>query len=137
MTDLDQGGVDRQWIKTWFGPTLGWAMTQIASIFAVSAGGTTNVPKLTTLVMVNFNGAVTLQLASTIPSGVSPLPLDAGTLFVYPLTIVDVGGFAAANPITILPAVGELIMGLASIQIANDHGSFSLLPKRTGGWEQQ
>lgn len=131
--DLDKGGTERQWIKTWFGPSLGWAMTQIASVFSVAAGGTSNVPKGTTLVMVNFNGAVTLQLPSTIPTIVTP-----ASFFKYPLTIVDVGGFAGAGTeITILPANGETIMGLPQVQILNPHGSFSFLPKNTGGWEQQ
>lgn len=115
------------------GPSLGWTTVQIASVYPVTAGGTTNVPKGTTLVLVSFNGAVSLQLPDMVPTNIVP-----ESYFKYPLTIVDAGGFAGAGTeITILPAAGKTIMGLASIQISNPHGSFSLLPKPDGNWEQQ
>lgn len=129
--DLDKGGVQRQTIKAQMGPSLGWVDAFIAYIQSVVAASA-DVERGTTLVMVNFDGAVTLQLPSTIPSIIAPV-----TYFKYPLTIVDIGGFAndVDKQITILPAAGETIMGLASIQITVSHGSYVLFPKDTGGWE--
>jgi hypothetical protein len=46
-----------------------------------------------------------------------------------PITIVDIGGNAATNNITINPNnVSETVMGLASIKIATAYGGFTLLP---------
>jgi hypothetical protein len=45
-----------------------------------------------------------------------------------PITIVDVGGTAAANNITINPASGDTVMGLASIKIATNYGGYTLAP---------
>lgn len=132
MVDLDKGGTERQWIRVNLGPTIGWVLIQLSNILEVITGGTKNVVYGTTLITVNFNGAVTIQLPSSIPNSAIPSTLQG-----LPLTIVDIGGFAAANPITILPFAGQTIMGLASIQIANDYGSFSLVPIETGGWAQQ
>ncbi len=126
--DLDQGGTIRLWEKTYLGPSLGWIMLQVSSIVNVVAGGTTSVPAGTTLVTVNFNGAVSLQLASSIPI------LGAVT---QPLTVVDVGGFAATGNITILPFGTEKIMGLSSLVISTNFGGFNLLPVSGGGWNQQ
>ncbi len=126
--DLDQGGTIRLWEKTYLGPSLGWIMLQVSSIVNVVAGGTTQVPAGTTLVTVNFNGAVSLQLASSVPI------LGAVT---QPLTVVDVGGFAATGNITILPFGTEKIMGLSSLVIATNFGGFNLLPVSGGGWNQQ
>jgi hypothetical protein len=52
-----------------------------------------------------------------------------------PVTIVDIGGFATASPITINPIGAELISGLASVQLASAYGSIILKPiLETGGW---
>ncbi len=126
--DLDQGGTIRLWEKTYLGPSLGWIMLQVSSIVPVVTGGTTTVPAGTTLVTVNFNGTVSLQLASSIPI--------LGTI-TQPLTVVDVGGFAATNNITILPFGTEKIMGLTSLVISTNFGGFNLLPVSGGGWNQQ
>ena len=65
-------------------------------------------------VLVNVNGAVTIQL-----------PPAAGRLGI-PISIIDIGGYAAANNITILPFGVETIMGRPSIAIATNFGSFTL-----------
>jgi hypothetical protein len=46
-----------------------------------------------------------------------------------PITIIDIGGNAAANNITLQPNnPAETIMGLASIKIATNYGGFTLQP---------
>lgn len=132
-TDLDQGGTARQWQKVNLGPTVGWLLFQISNVLNVVLAGITNVSVGTTLVTVNVNGAVTIQLPSAIASGGIPT-----TFLGLPITVVDIGGFAAANNITILPFGTETIMGLASIQIATNYGAFTLTPNTvSGGWSTQ
>jgi hypothetical protein len=48
-----------------------------------------------------------------------------------PIKVIDVGGNAAANPITINANAGDTIMGLASIQITSNYGGFQLTPNPT------
>lgn len=127
-TDLDRGGALRVWDKIYLGPTLGWIMFQVTNLIQITTGGITDVPFGTTLVTVNVASPVTVQLASSHPGN---------AIIASPITIVDIGGNAAANNITILPYGNELIMSLASIAIANDYGAFTLEPLSTGGWVQQ
>lgn len=132
-TDLDQGGTFREWVRTYLGPTVGWIMFQVNNVLAVVAAGTTTIQPGTTLVTVSVNGAVTIQLPSAIPAAGIP------TSFLgLPITIVDIGGFAAAHNITILPFGTEKIVGLSSIAIATSYGAFTLTPNTTaGGWGMQ
>lgn len=137
QTDLDQGGTYRQYQRIWLGPSVGWVTFPTDNVLAVTAAGTTTAVNGTTLIPVNVAGLVTVQLwdptAPSPPAGVLPGPNVAP-----PLTIVDVGGHATSFNITILPAAGKTIMGLASISITNDFGAFTLLPNlANGNWTQQ
>src|SRR5438105_5026245 len=119
QTDLDQGGTYRPYTQVWMGPSIGWINAPQA-VLRVTAGGTTVVQLGNTIVTVNFNGAVTIQLPKFKALN-NALP---GQLIDFPVTVIDTGGFAGANPITILPGAGELISGLASIQITSPFGAF-------------
>jgi hypothetical protein len=136
--DLDQGGVAREWVDSYFGPSLGWFRTQVnnANFATVTSGGTTAIGQGIAIVGVNVAALVTIQLPTVI---VTPGAFQLS--FVSPSVIIaDIGGNAAAFPITILPytAGGETIMGLSSIQIQNNFGSFTLLPTQVPkGWVQQ
>ena len=138
QADLDQGGSFRQYVQRWLGPSIGWVNSPDTNVVPVTTAGTTTVLVGTTLVTVNVNGAVTIQLPSaksSVNAGQAALP---GLALGLPMTLVDIGGYAATHNITILPFGTETIMGLASIQIAEDYGAFTLLPKLTlGGWTQQ
>jgi hypothetical protein len=135
QTDLDQGGTSRQYVRQYLGPSMGWVTipAPAASILAITAAGTYTVSRSTTLVQVNVNGAVTLNL----PKAHTPAkPAQLGLFVQTPLVIADVGGFATANPITIVPFAGETIMGLASIRITVNYGAFTLKPlDALTGWE--
>lgn len=130
-TDLDQGGTARQWVRTYLGPTVGWVDFIVNNVLNVATTGTTTVPVGTTLVAVDVNATVTLQLPSAIPA------LGIPTSFAgVPITVVDIGGFAGVHTITILPFGTEKIMGLNSLDLATAYGSWRLLPNTTsGGWE--
>jgi hypothetical protein len=96
--------------------------------------GTINVVTGTSQVQVNVNGAVTVQLpaARGNAAGAGAVP---GTWIQQPVRVVDIGGFAAAQPITVLPAGADLIAGLASVQISSAYGSLALIPNvSAGGW---
>lgn len=136
QTDLDQGGTYRQFVRRFLGPSVGWVWVPEDNVVPVTAIGTTTVVIGTTLVTVNVNGAVTIQLPSSKASASATAGALPGLAMALPITIVDIGGFAAAQPITILPFGAELIVGLASIQIQSAYGSFTLVPPNltSGGW---
>lgn len=134
QTDLDQGGTFRQWKRVYLGPSVGWTYAPDQNEWSIILAGVTTIYAGTNLVKVNVAGLVSVQLFSSlnpsVPAGVAP-----GTFVVSPLTVIDLGGHATAFPITILPAAGELIAGLASLQISADYGAFTLFPKKdVGGW---
>src|SRR6266404_6779238 len=128
QTDLDQGGTARQWVRTYLGPSVGWVDLPGTNPFPITTAGTYILSPDTSLVTVNVAGVVIVVLPSavnpSVPAGVQPA-LFAKT----PITIVDIGGNAEANPITINPASGsENIMGLASITISVNYGGYTLNP---------
>ncbi len=132
--DLDQGGTIRQTQRVYMGPSVGWVNVPATVILPVTAAGTTVVLLGTTLVLVNVNAAVTIQLPSAKDAGVPAIGLS-GPYIKSPITIVDIGGFAQAHPITILPAAGENIMGLSSISLSVNYGGYTLNPSNTQqGW---
>jgi hypothetical protein len=140
QTDLDMGGSFRQFVRRYLGPSVGWVWTPEDNVVPITAAGTKTVLVGTTLVTVNVNGNVTVQLPSAKASANATAGALPGLSLALPITIVDIGGFVdgAAVLITILPFGAETIMGRASIQIATPYGAFTLLPNLTaGGWNQQ
>ena len=132
--DQDQGGTQRQTQRVYLGPSVGWIYAPSSVVLDVKVTGTTTILLGTCLVKVNFNGSVTLQLplAKANAAGAQAVP---GTFVSVPIVIVDIGGFATANPITILPAGAELIDGQASILLNSNYGAFTLQPDVVnGGW---
>ena len=81
QTDLDQGGTNRQYVKQYLGPSVGWVTTPApaASILAITAAGTYTVDRSVTLITVNVAGAVTLNLpkAHTPAAGRKPNPASS------------------------------------------------------------
>lgn len=129
QTDYDQGGTPRQWVRTYMGPSVGWVyLPGLNPLPTITVAGTYVLQPDTTLVQVNVAGAVIIQLPTAIAPGVPAI--TQGSLYAKkPVTIVDIGGFAAAHPITIEPASNaENIMGLSQIQITVAYGAFTLNP---------
>lgn len=135
--DLDQGGTFREWTKVYLGPSVGHVWVPNRSQLLITAAGTYTLDFSTTYVQVSIAGAVTIILppltgALTVP----PIALP-GRSVKTPISIVDVGGFAAANPITIQPSSpSDTIFGLTQIQIANAFGGFILYPN-VATWTNQ
>ena len=129
QTDLDQGGTDREWVKQYLGPTVGWVWVPARNALTITAPGTYTIDLSTNLVRVNVVGAVTIVLPSTIIPTNPPAGALPGVSVRAQITIVDIGGNAAAHPITIQPAsVAETIMNLTQIQITSNYGGFILQP---------
>ena len=130
--DLDQGGTFREWTKLYLGPSIGWIYVPGNVLLPIRAAGVYTLLTGTSVVTVDVAGSVTIILPTAVAPGV-PAGVLPGRFAYTPITIVDVGGNAAAHPITIQPAsVSEDIMGLPSISISVDYGSFTLDPIK--GW---
>ena len=133
--DLDQGGTSREWVATYMGPSVGWVWLPNRNVLSIKIAGTYVLNLSTTLVEVNVDGAVVVMLPTAIDPDV-PAIAQPQSYAKRPVTIVDIGGFASANPITIEPAsVAENIMALASISISVNYGGYTLTPSSTlKGW---
>ena len=134
QTDLDQGGTFRQWVRMYMGPSVGFIPVPIDAVLPITAAGTYAIARGTSLITINVNGNVTIDLPSSLasPVGAGALP---GQWVINPVTIVDIGGFASSNTYQIVPFGTETISGLASVQLASDRGSIILNPiLATGGW---
>lgn len=127
QTDLDQGGTSREWTNVYLGPSVGWVRMPARNILGITVAGTYNVDLSTNYVQINCAGTVIINLPAAaqpaIPAGATP-----GQFTRTSVAIVDIGGHAAANPITIQPVAGETIMGLASLTINSNYGGFILYP---------
>ena len=134
QTDLDQGGTFRQWVRMYMGPSVGFIPVPIDAVLPITAAGTYTIARGTSLITINVNGNVTIDLPSSLasPVGAGALP---GQWVINPVTIVDIGGFASSNTYQIVPFGTETISGLAAVQLASDRGSIILNPiLATGGW---
>lgn len=134
--DLDQGGTSRQWVRTYMGPSVGWQyLPGLNPLPTIIVAGTYILSPDTTLVQVQVAGAVVLMLPTALNPKVPAITL--GQRYAKkPITIVDIGGFGAAHPVTIKPAsVAETIMDLTQIQITVNYGGFTLNPSNEqAGW---
>jgi hypothetical protein len=134
QTDLDQGGTFRQWDEVWMGPSVGWQRQPKAAILEITATGTYTLARGMTLVKINVNANVTINLPSSRASPAGPQAIP-GQSVITPVTIVDIGGFADTRTYSIVPFGSETISGLASVQLASERGSLILEPLiDTGGW---
>lgn len=132
--DLDQGGTFRQWVKMYMGPSVGWVSTPIDAVLDITAGGTYTILRGTSLILINVDANVTLNLPSSKASVQGPQTIP-GQWVINPVTIVDIGGFAATRTYLINPSGAELISGLASVDLASPRGTIILIPiLTTGGW---
>lgn len=134
QVDLDQGGTFRQLDKVYMGPSVGWIVRPEAAILPITAAGTYTIARGTTLITLNVNGAVTLNMPSSRASLAGPQALP-GQFVLNPVTIVDIGGFASSVNYLVNPFAGELISSLGQVQLATAYGTLILKPLlETGGW---
>lgn len=134
--DLDQGGTFRQWVKYFMGPSVGWVTVPVDAVLDITAGGTYTIQRGTSLIMINVNASVVLNLPSSkaAPQGPQALP---GQWVINPVTIIDIGGFANPGTVNydINPSGSELISGLSTVRLGTPRGTVILIPiLTTGGW---
>jgi hypothetical protein len=134
QTDLDQGGTFRQWVKMFMGPSVGWLSVPVDAVLDITATGTYTIARGTSLILLNVDANVTLNLPSSRASPQGPQAIP-GQWVINPVTIVDIGGFASTRTYRIVPNGAETISGLASVDLASDRGTIILNPiLTTGGW---
>lgn len=130
--DLDQGGTFRTWIRQYLGPSIGWVNLPGQSIFPINAPGTYTLAPDITFVPVNVMGSVIIILPpATIPF--VPAVAQPQLYGNVPITILDVGGNAAGNPIVIKPSALDSIMNRASVTINVAFGGYTFSPNN-GIW---
>lgn len=134
--DLDQGGTFRQWTKMFMGPSVGWVPIPVDAVLEITAGGTYTIARGTSLIAINVNASVTLNLpsAKASPQGPQAIP---GQWVINPVTVFDKGGFANPGTVNYLinPLGAERISGLTQVQLATPYGTVILIPiLTTGGW---
>jgi hypothetical protein len=130
MVDLDQssGAITRQWERVYMGPSIGWLDIPGQNVQPIVAAGTYNIDASINLIEVSVAAPVTIVLPSCVfpAAGAQAQP---GLFANNPITVVDVGGNAQSNNITISANnVSETVMSLASIKIATNYGGFTLQP---------
>lgn len=135
--DLDQGGTFRQTQKLYLGPSVGWVEYADQWVLNVITAGTTILQRGTNLILVNVGGSVSLQLPSLKAStaGAQAIPRQFSTV---PIVVTDIGGFATANPISILPSGSELISGTFNntttlLKLSQNYGSIVIRPDIVNG----
>jgi hypothetical protein len=136
--DLDQGGTYRQTERIYLGPSLGWQYVPNQAWLPITAAGIYGVLWGTNLVTINVNGAVTINLPSSLQSAAGPQAIPAKSIII-PIVIVDIGGFGQANGYQIVPFGSELISGTYSnaspLKITSNYGAVILNPNVvSGGW---
>jgi hypothetical protein len=131
LSDFDQGGTVRSFTTMDLGPSVGLVRLP-SSLLPITAPGVYQLQTGITLVEISVAGAVSIRL----PSSTNPKSAMAqGSLFGnQSITLVDVGGFAGANPITVLPFGSEKIMGLVSFVLGTPYDAATLVPIPPGGW---
>lgn len=111
-SDLDKGGNSFQRVRVYRGPSLGWVETYVKPALSVTSGGTTTLSAGASIVLVNFAGAVTINLPKAsawfAEAFARPNPVFENAIY-----IKDFGGNAAANNITVHPFAGDKIDNLA------------------------
>ena len=136
QTDLDQGGTFRQIQKVYLGPSVGWVSMPNQTVVSITTVGTTDIARGMNCVLVNVAGLATIQLPSSLASPAGPQAIP-NQFSIYNTVVMDLSSLAndSTRKITILPYAGELIDGLASIEIVSPYGAFVLRPLiDTGGW---
>ena len=111
--DLDQSGSGYQSVNVYLGPSLGWVKVRVKPQTKILAAGTTTLTADASVILVNINGLVTLNLPD-VTKWIQETAYMPATAFERAVWIKDLGGFASpANPITVAPFGTQTIDGLA------------------------
>ena len=133
--DLDKSGNVFQGLRIYLGPSLGWVMTRVKPEFFITAAGTYTLTTDVGVTMVNVAASVSIILPD-VSQWVSEFAYNPGTSFERAIWIKDLGGNAAAFPITITPFGTQAIDAVPSaMQITTNHQLARLYPlSDLSGW---
>jgi hypothetical protein len=136
MADLDQSGNAWHKARTWLGPTLGWADTQVKPTRLITIAGTYQVFTGDSVIFVNIGGLVTLVLPD-VRLWIQEPASQPATGFERAIWVKDLGGNAASFPITIAPFGTQTIDLLSTpFQVVVNRQLIRLYPlnDQTGWW---
>jgi hypothetical protein len=126
--DLDQGGRGFQKVRTFLGPSLGWAEELVGSSVRITTGGTYNVQAGDSVILIDVAAVVTINLPDVIKWWQQTANQPA-TGFERSLTVKDIGGNAANFNITIAPFGAQKIDNIQASTIINQaRAAVKLLP---------
>ncbi len=109
----------------------GNASTSIPIAVQAAARAPTNVTISSTVTVgANGYGDILVNVAGTVTVNLPAASARSGV----PVSIVDIGGHAAANNITIVPNGAETIKGSGTLVISSNFGGTTLWPISTGNW---
>jgi hypothetical protein len=122
-------------IRTYLGPSLGWVEVQVRPPRTISVAGTFPILPGDSVIHVNVPGLVTLLLPSVLV-WVPEAGYQPATGFERAIWIKDLGGNAAAFPITVTPFGIQTIDLQSSLQILQARQLVRLypLPDNISGW---
>lgn len=135
LADLDKGGTNAQFVRTWLGPTLGWAMLPVTPELIFSSGGALVLPAYASRVL--LKAAVTpITLPSVAQWMTAALPLGNTAGFDRSLFIKDLSGLPTpGSPFLINRSGTDTIDGLTQWKITNANQLVRLYPlSDLSGW---
>lgn len=118
------------------GPSVGMLSVPVLAIINQTSAGTLTLQRWTNLVKLNVAaGVLAINLPSSKASTQGPQAIPGQWVY-NPVIIVDIRGTASgALTVNVNPFGGELISGLAQVQLATPYGTLLLEPLLdTGGW---
>lgn len=131
--DLDQSGGYPQYVRTWLGPTVGWALLQVQPERLITTPGALTVQPFDSRLL--LKAIITPITLPDVVSWVRAPFQKVQSAFDRSLWIKDLNYSASANPITVNPFAGQTIDGLANFQIATNGLLLKLYPlSDLSGW---
>jgi hypothetical protein len=126
MTDLDQGGIARQWVNSTFGPSIGPTRVTFRTTIVLNTSAV-NQQLDPSVDLVQCN-AQTGNIFVTLPVIYPALPAQTGLFALSPIRFMDIAGTAATNFTQIFPQPNWSIGGLGLITLTTNWFGITLVP---------
>jgi hypothetical protein len=135
LQQLDQGGTNCQFVKTWLGPSLGWAMLPVMPELVITSASALTISAFSSRVLLNA-AVKAIALPAVSQWMLATLPLANISGFDRSLWIKDyIGDASSGSPIVVTPNGSDTIDGLASYSIITPNDLLRLYPITTlAGW---
>ncbi len=135
LAQQDQGGSNCHYVKTWLGPTLGWAMLPVMPELIVTSAAAYTVPAYASRILLNA-AVKSITLPSVSQWLLATLPLANVSAFDRSLWIKDLAYQASVgSPIVLTPNGPDKIDTNASFSIVQAGMLLRLYPMTDGsGW---